>query len=687
MLFKCAITVAGIDSLRIAFEYAINDSIKLKTANDLAAKYEYQSFDSTIYFANEALKLAEKLNDSNQLMIAHYNIGLGQYGLKQYNSCVENCEKALSISKATEDTVYQGYILYKLSRAYSKMAQYDLTIQNQLDAIQFYEARKSDVGVAVMYNNMSIAYKYLGDHHEAINVLKKAIQFYKEYGDSTLYATPYLNIGDNFLQISSYDSANIYLDSAIYYSRKYKPSEQEFIDYIFYWKGEVNFNQGNFEEALRNFETSQIARAEYYDKNDQIYTLLGIGRSLVKLNRAKDGLPYLKKALTFAKTEQVPKRIMMSHAALANTYYSLDDYKNASFHFKAQLALNDTIFNNEKAMAIMSAKTKFKVDNYAKEIALLEIESEMFTQSQRLKDAELEETRSRQNLLYLILGFSVLSIIALFYVIKRRNKTNKLLKAQKDEIQSKSKEITDSIGYAKRIQNAILPPRRIVKEYLVESFIIYKPKDVVAGDFYWMEQKEGKVLYAAADCTGHGVPGAMVSVICNNALNRSVREYGLTDPGEILNKARAIVIQEFEKSDEEVKDGMDIAICVLEDNGTLKYAGAHNPLWIIRNEELIEIKADKQPIGKFDHPQPYQTHVVQLQLNDSIYIFTDGLVDQFGGEKGKKFKVNAFRNLLLGIQNLDMQQQKSSIENTFEAWKGNEEQVDDICIIGVKYIG
>jgi serine phosphatase RsbU (regulator of sigma subunit) len=295
--------------------------------------------------------------------------------------------------------------------------------------------------------------------------------------------------------------------------------------------------------------------------------------------------------------------------------------------------------------------------------------------------------------------------------------------AQKELVEEKNKEITDSIQYAKRIQNAILPPAKLVKEYLQESFILYKPKDIVAGDFYWMEspsptlpkgkgvsppsgESEGAIiLFAAADCTGHGVPGAMVSVVCNNGLNRSVREYGLTDPGEILNKTREIVIAEFEKSEDEVKDGMDIALCSLQGN-TLKYAGANNPLWIIRprhsaldaesqNEEtigqasnddyeLLETKANKQPIGKFDELLPYTTHTFELQKGDSIYIFSDGYVDQFGGKKGKKFKAAAFRTLLLSIQNKTMDKQQQIINTTFEDWKGNLEQIDDVCIIGVR---
>jgi len=267
-------------------------------------------------------------------------------------------------------------------------------------------------------------------------------------------------------------------------------------------------------------------------------------------------------------------------------------------------------------------------------------------------------------------------------------KQKKEVENQKGIIEETHKEITDSISYARRIQNAILPPYKLIKQYLPESFILYKPKDVVAGDFYWMEKMEGRILIAAADCTGHGVPGAMVSVVCNNGLNRSVREYGLTDPGGILNMTRDIIVQEFEKSENDVNDGMDIALCKLDfkspSQTVLHYAGAHNPLWIIRNNEILETKANKQPIGKFHKPQPFTTHTFELQKGDTIYLFSDGYVDQFGGEKGKKFKATKFRKLLLSVQNKPMEEQRVIIDETFEAWKGNLEQVDDVCVIGVR---
>ncbi len=253
-------------------------------------------------------------------------------------------------------------------------------------------------------------------------------------------------------------------------------------------------------------------------------------------------------------------------------------------------------------------------------------------------------------------------------------------------LSQKNKEITDSITYAKRIQEAILPSDRSVKNMLPESFIIYKPKDIVAGDFYWIEKVDDLIVFAAADCTGHGVPGAMVSVVCNNALNRSLREFELKEPDKILNKTRELVIQQFEKSSDEVKDGMDISLCVLNNNtNQLQWAGANSPLWIIRNGELTEYKPNKQPIGKYPENKPFTNHLITLHKGDCIYIFTDGYLDQFGGVKGKKFKALKMRKLLLSIQDKNMNEQLSIINSTFDEWKGNKEQVDDVCVIGVSY--
>jgi serine phosphatase RsbU (regulator of sigma subunit)/streptogramin lyase len=276
-------------------------------------------------------------------------------------------------------------------------------------------------------------------------------------------------------------------------------------------------------------------------------------------------------------------------------------------------------------------------------------------------------------------------------LVKQKNE----LEIQKEIVEEKNREILDSINYAKRLQEAILPPLKLVKQELEQSFIIYKPKDIVAGDFYWMhtieKNAQKKIIFAAADCTGHGVPGAMVSVVCSNALNRTVKEFGITTPGNILDKVRELVLETFEKSENEVKDGMDISICALTPGNNnheynLEWAGANNPLWLIPNNasEIIEFNGDKQPIGKNDNPKPFSTHNIKLKKGDTLYIFTDGYADQFGGDKGKKLKSSNFKKLLLSIQNEKFEKHREIINSAFDKWKGDLEQVDDVCIIGVR---
>jgi len=275
--------------------------------------------------------------------------------------------------------------------------------------------------------------------------------------------------------------------------------------------------------------------------------------------------------------------------------------------------------------------------------------------------------------------------------LDERNKVveeqKKVVEEQKKVVEEKQKEILESITYAKRIQTAILPPNRVVKEYLKNSFILYMPKDIVAGDFYWMENIDDKIYFAACDCTGHGVPGAMVSVVCNNALNRALIEFGEREPGKIFDKTRELVLENFAKSDEEVKDGMDASLCALDVvTRKLQWSGANNPLWIFRKAQnsMEETKADKQPIGMGYEQQPFTTHHLNLDEGDIIYLFTDGYADKFGGEKSKKLTKAKFREFLLSISSATMDVQRDELFQFHEKHKGNEEQVDDICVIGVR---
>ena len=267
---------------------------------------------------------------------------------------------------------------------------------------------------------------------------------------------------------------------------------------------------------------------------------------------------------------------------------------------------------------------------------------------------------------------------------------------QKEEIELKTKEleilfkqVTDSIHYAKRIQEAILPPNNLVKQILPESFVLYKPKDIVSGDFYWIDKKKDWCYFAAVDCTGHGVPGAFMSIVGYNLLKDILKNTDSTQPSIIMDKMNdgvANTLHTNTTSGKQTKDGMDMTLCALNYNTLeLQFSGAYNPLYIIRGNELIQYKADKFPVGMFiGEKQNFTNHSIQLQKGDSIYIFSDGYADQFGGPRGKKFMAGNFRQLLSDVSKLPIERQKTMLNQTIEEWRGNLEQVDDILIIGVK---
>lgn len=300
----------------------------------------------------------------------------------------------------------------------------------------------------------------------------------------------------------------------------------------------------------------------------------------------------------------------------------------------------------------------------------------------------------------LIIIFVVSSKIAI-YRVKQKNKRleelvkertneiaeqNKQLEKQKNEIQSKTEDILDSIKYAKRIQDTILPSTERLDDMFSDHFVFYLPKDIVSGDFYWARKIDDKAIWSAIDCTGHGVPGALVSIVGNNGLLRSTNEFGLTQPAEILDKTRELVIESFKtQGDNDVRDGMDMALATLDLNSLeLEFAGANNSCVIIREGDMFELKPDKQPIGDFDKSSPFTNHTFQLEKGDCVYLFSDGYVDQFGGPKGKKFKSRPFKNLLLEISELDMGKQKEVIVKHFDEWKGDVDQIDDVCVFGVR---
>ncbi|MBD3638816.1 MAG: SpoIIE family protein phosphatase, partial [Crocinitomicaceae bacterium] len=556
----------------------------------------------------------------------------------------------------------------------------------------------NDLQRSIAYDNMGTDYINLKDFENAIDCLYKALEIRKKRDSGLELSRSYSSLGGVYLDL---------LNEGINWNGL---SNKELLDSA----------RINYEKAL------PLARI-HEDRYGETTILKGLGDVNKLLGNKDKAVTFYQQSAELAKTLGGYEEIKMVTRNLARLKADKGDFKSAYYWLDQYINAKDSLYNEDKARELTKMDMQYTFD---KEKALEQTEHKHELETQQ---AIAEANKKKQTVVILLVSAGLLIVLVFsFFLYKRFKVTQRqknTIEEQKQEVEhqktlveEKNQEIMDSIQYAKRIQSAILPPDKLVKEYLQNSFILYKPKDIVAGDFYWMEHVEDTVLFSAADCTGHGVPGAMVSVVCNNGLNRSVREFNLKEPGKILDKTREIVVQEFEKSEEDVKDGMDIALCSLrmrnenEDNtdsqsafhSTLQYAGAHNPLWIIRKGEvneddlnlkypgrvkvekfndgytLIEIRADKQPIGKYDNPVPFTTFTINLEKNDSFYIFSDGFSDQFGGDKGKKFKAKNFKELLVSVQGESMKDQKIKIDSAFEEWRGSLEQLDDVCVIGVR---
>jgi serine phosphatase RsbU (regulator of sigma subunit)/Tfp pilus assembly protein PilF len=648
------------------------------------------------------IKLQEELNKAVKLKLldtyaaAINNIGIIYRDEGNIPEAIKYYEQSFDIQKQLNNEEGIGLCLSNLGVIYQEQGNTSKAIEYYSKSLKIkekvYAHSKKDItnlGIVNTLANIGSLYLQQKEYDLALEYFNKSLTLNKKLNNLEIIASSYNNIGVTYNKLKEYTKALEYYNKSLTICEQLKD-----IDGISraLANSAVIYNlQGNSNKALKLFEEALALSVKVNDKTGEIRTLNNIGSIYLSTNDLKKAKQYNLESLSKAREIGYPPLIKNAANVLHKIFEKENNGLKALEMYKLYISMNDSIINKENQKTLIRKQAQFE---YEKQKTIDDVEhNKLLTIEQEEKEKQIILTTAAAG----GLGMVMLFFIFIFNRLRITKKQKLVIEEQKleveqqkevvelahAELEEKNQEITDSITYAKRIQSAILPARKVVKEYLQESFILYKPKDIVAGDFYWLESINGKVLFAAADCTGHGVPGAMVSVVCNNALNRSVREHGLLDPGEILNKTREIVIQEFEKSDEEVNDGMDIALCSLEGR-KLQYAGAHNPLWIVRNAEIIETKANKQPIGQFDNPEPYTTHSFELEKGDSIYIFSDGYIDQFGGEKGKKFKSKSFRELLLNVQSNSMEEQKNIIDDAFESWRGNLEQIDDVCVIGVR---
>jgi tetratricopeptide (TPR) repeat protein len=650
-----------------------------------------------------SLKIREALDYKRGITSCLTNIGITYVKESKYEQAMEYFTPSLVIAEKIGDQMEIAGLHGNISQVYKRQGNVPKAIVHLNQCLKIYEELNHQQAIATSLNNLGNTYRSQNDDVKALDYYTRSLKIREEIGDQNGIATSLLSIGN------MYSGANDDNKALELYNRSLviaeKMGDQETISLILGNIGNIHLDQGNLEKAQEHYIRA-LAVAEEIGAKSRISGLLN---SIAILHRKQGNytkaMAFAQKAIALSQEIGDVAEIKNSSKTLYLNYKATGNYKASLAMHELYIEMRDSTLNQAAQKELIRQEYKYTYEKQTAADSIKNAEAKkvqnalLTTERAKKKQLELESKRQRlenknqQQQAYFLYGGLALALLFGAFIFNRFKVTQKqkgIIESQKtkvdeayDQLEEKNTEILDSITYAKRIQSAILPPQNVVKEYLKNSFILYKPKDIVAGDFYWLEAVDGTTIFAAADCTGHGVPGAMVSVVCHNAMNRAVREFGLTEPGKILDKVNELVEETFVKSDHEVKDGMDLALCALKGN-TLQYAGAHNPLWIVRKEEILETKADKQPIGSFNEHQPYTTHTFELDADDTFYLFSDGLVDQFGGEKGKKFKPRAFRELLLSIQNKPMHEQRSIIDDTFENWRGDLEQVDDVCVIGVQ---
>ena len=658
---------------------SLRDTINVRQLNELAYSYRNSKPDTTIIIANQSVLLCIKISETTSLKKwtgyseAIGNLAIGYRLTGNFIKAKEFYFKALEMDRQLGYKFGVGKRLVGIANVFDNLGNYSKAMEYGFEALKANEEIKNKRAIALSYGVIGNIYFHQQDFLKAEKYQTKAIKLFEQIDDKNNVVATYIKIAEiqnkNGKTESALSTLNIALEKSV--THKLWQLTSETYNSI----GQIYMGQKKYDKALYNLLKCADKNAELKINSGISNEYNNIGSIYLEQKKYSEAETYLLKSVKASNANGALNNKFEAEKNLAELYTRWNKLDKAISHYKISAQLKDSIFNAKNTQQIMNLEFNEK-ENQQK---ILQEKKDILTRSE-----------SKRQKTILLFGLVLIIILALFSISIYRNlqvnkKNSKTIAVQKQLVENKQKEILDSITYAKRLQEAILPPKEFITKNITDNFILYKPKDIVAGDFYWSEKIDNLFFIAAADCTGHGVPGAMVSVVCSNALNRTVKEFGLTDTGKILEKTRELVIETFEKSNTDVKDGMDISLlCIDKQNKRVFWSGANNPLWFVQDKQLSEIKADKQPIGKSYDIKPFNTNELVYKPDTTFYLFTDGLADQFGGPKGKKFKYKQFEELLVSINDKTMQQQSDIISEKFELWKDTLEQVDDVCIIGIK---
>jgi serine phosphatase RsbU (regulator of sigma subunit) len=721
---QCSAQTPKIDSLKNILQTStMEDTAKANTMIALCQAYLIDvNYNGRIQsLTSRLLILSQKLHFKKGTAYSYLNLGVLDFGNHQYEHALLYYCKALQLmmeigNKKGISSCYQNIGYVKLYQG-----KYGEAIRYTLKGAKIKEEIGDKRRAANGYTNVGDAYANMGNYLQATNYFFKSLKLSEEIADSAGISSGYLNIGGIFYEQHNFEAALDYNEKAL--KIKILFGERKTQGIIYSNIANIYSAQKKYQKALvYNLKSMKIAE-EIKDKQGVNNCCTNIGNTYIAQHKFNEALPYFLRALK-SSIEIGDKAILIgSYNGLGNCYEQQDNYAEALRQYMAALKLSkeinfkpgvrdaynnlcstniklkkydqaliynqlfngvkDSMLNEESLKQAAELNTRYETEKKEKEILLL-------TKDQQLKDKTLKEQRLVRIGLSIGLGLFLALSFLLFNRYRFKQKANLVLEKQKQEIHRKNILITDSIDYAKTIQEAILPDDKKLNALFPEHFIFYKPKAIVSGDFYWIGKKDNKIICAVADCTGHGVPGAFMSLLGQNILENVIQHHTTVDPGTILTALNEEIVIRFSKGKnrESVNHAMDIALISLDDtNRKLQYAGARNSLYIIRENVLTEIKADKMSTGIVSKDLTivnYTNNEYTTQAGDMIYMFSDGFPDQKGGPDGKKFFYQSFKDLLCAISTLPVEEQKQKLDATITSWIGVGEQIDDILVMGIR---
>ena len=759
------------DSALMFYKRALALAEKTSNKKLLITSYRYigdvfylqTNYPKSIESYLNSLKFSEQLLEGNTnsaevksikkgISKTYANIALAYSDKGDYRKAIDYNMKSLKIKEAllplssgTEETeslqkgISQCY--NNVGSVYYYQGLFEKSIEYYLKSLNISEKRGDKRGMSLAYNNIGSVYSDLKEYEKSIEYHSKSLKIFEEQKDIRGISGCYNNMGNNYQALKKYDKAlDFYLKSL---KIDKELNNQRGLSSCYTNIGQLYAEQMRFDKALENYTNSFTISDAIGDKNGASIVLVNMASLDIKLGRYKQAIENANKCLAIAKEmEALPLQVEI-YNCLSEANDSLGNFKDAYHYQKLFKQINDSIFNEKSDKQIKNIEARYQNEKKQKEIELLN------------KDKELQKTEiKRQTTQKYAFVFGFLLMLTLAFVSYRSfrqkkkanlilaeqkhqieekneelNQQNEEITAQRDEIESQRDEIsaqrdtvteqkdhiekihvelTDSIRYAKRIQQAVLPVNEKQRLILGEHFVLFQPRNVVSGDFYWFVKRDEFLIIAVADCTGHGVPGAFMSMLGVSFLNEIVSKSSVKTAAGVLNEMRQYVISSLQQQgvSGEQKDGMDMSVVAIDTkNLMMQFAGANNPIYIVRkseseklevkNEELstfdfklYELKGDKMPIAIHIKMDDFSNHEIQLSRGDVLYMFSDGYADQFGGPNGRKFMYAPFKEFLLQISNKPMTEQRELLLQNFEKWrngfKEKYEQVDDITVMGIR---